>query len=545
MADRNLQIVVGAKDEASAKFKSIGDSIKGSFDKIAVAAGASLAAITAFSIKSAVDFADTGEKIANLSIQTGISAGALSGMKAAADEMGLSVEGVTGGVKKMQINLASMAGDTKKADEALKPLGLRFKDIKDLKPEDQLFKLGDAIAKIQDPTERTAAAVQLFGKSGTELLPFFNEGNASLADMVKHAKDAGVYFDDLSANKAAALDAAFDNMKTSVAGAAQQFAVALAPAITGIVEKITPLLQAVSSWIEKNPELTIQILGVTAAILGLLTIMPVIIGTVGALSTAFLVLAANPIILVIAAIAALVAGLVTAYQTNEKFRDVVNAVWSAVQVFITTTAAAIGLGIKSFMDTAFAIWQKWNEFLTLAQNAWDGISSWVSGSIGTISSTIEVTMNAVKATWDRIWQGMSATVSKIVGDIMAFINSMTRGISSAISTAQSAYNSLQKMSTGASSYGGGLAGAAMSAGASLAGKRAGGGSVAGGSTYLVGEQGPELFTPSKSGSIIPNSSLGGGGTSIIITGNTLLDRDSARKIGDMIMGNLRLQRRLT
>jgi hypothetical protein len=40
--------------------------------------------------------------------------------------------------------------------------------------------------------------------------------------------------------------------------------------------------------------------------------------------------------------------------------------------------------------------------------------------------------------------------------------------------------------------------------------RANGGPVAGGSTYLVGERGPELFTPGTSGSITPNSALGGG-----------------------------------
>jgi phage-related minor tail protein len=46
------------------------------------------------------------------------------------------------------------------------------------------------------------------------------------------------------------------------------------------------------------------------------------------------------------------------------------------------------------------------------------------------------------------------------------------------------------------------------------GKRASGGPVTAGSTYLVGERGPELFTPSASGRIIPNG--GGGGASVEI-----------------------------
>ena len=39
-----------------------------------------------------------------------------------------------------------------------------------------------------------------------------------------------------------------------------------------------------------------------------------------------------------------------------------------------------------------------------------------------------------------------------------------------------------------------------------------GGPVSAGTTYLVGEQGPELFTPGRSGGITPNHALGGGGT---------------------------------
>lgn len=46
-------------------------------------------------------------------------------------------------------------------------------------------------------------------------------------------------------------------------------------------------------------------------------------------------------------------------------------------------------------------------------------------------------------------------------------------------------------------------------GNTLAGARAGGGPVTGGLSYLVGEKGPEIFTPSGSGAIIPNNQLGG------------------------------------
>jgi len=43
------------------------------------------------------------------------------------------------------------------------------------------------------------------------------------------------------------------------------------------------------------------------------------------------------------------------------------------------------------------------------------------------------------------------------------------------------------------------------------GMRAAGGPVAGGTPYIVGEKGPELFIPGRSGTVIPNDALGGGG----------------------------------
>ena len=56
------------------------------------------------------------------------------------------------------------------------------------------------------------------------------------------------------------------------------------------------------------------------------------------------------------------------------------------------------------------------------------------------------------------------------------------------------------------------------------GSRAGGGYVSGGSSYMVGERGPELFTPGSSGNITPNNKLGEGVT-LNISGNTFGNRN--------------------
>ena len=71
------------------------------------------------------------------------------------------------------------------------------------------------------------------------------------------------------------------------------------------------------------------------------------------------------------------------------------------------------------------------------------------------------------------------------------------------------------------------------------GARAKGGPVTSGSPYVVGEKGPELFVPGRSGAIVPNDALGGGSTvvNINITGGTTgsgPNQEEAAKLARMV-----------
>lgn len=67
------------------------------------------------------------------------------------------------------------------------------------------------------------------------------------------------------------------------------------------------------------------------------------------------------------------------------------------------------------------------------------------------------------------------------------------------------------------------------------GGKAAGGPVTAGTTYLVGEKGPELFKPTTSGSIIPNHAMGGSGATINLTVNGAIDPEgTARTIIDVL-----------
>ena len=72
-----------------------------------------------------------------------------------------------------------------------------------------------------------------------------------------------------------------------------------------------------------------------------------------------------------------------------------------------------------------------------------------------------------------------------------------------------------------------------------ASRRAAGGRVTGGSPYLVGEVGPELFVPGRGGMVIPNDRLGaGGGANITINVNAGLGTNGAQ-VGEQIVNAIR------
>jgi hypothetical protein len=121
------------------------------------------------------------------------------------------------------------------------------------------------------------------------------------------------------------------------------------------------------------------------------------------------------------------------------------------------------------------------------------------------------TVNYWIGKFKEYWDGLTTTLSRVI----TFIDTLIEKIQK-LNFIQSASNAISNV------FGGG---------------RAIGGPVSSGTTYLVGERGPELFTPGSNGSITPNNKLGGGIT-INITGNTLLNNRVAEQIGDAIVKKL-------
>lgn len=169
-------------DKAEREAKKRAAAIEKAFDQaatgIGVAMGAALAGITAAfagfqsAIQAVGDFQDLAEK-------TGASAEGLASLALAAGVAGNSMDEVAAASIKLTKNLTGVDDDSKAAGAAIKALGLDLQDFKKLAPEDQMDEVAKALGRFEDGAGKTAVALDLFGKSGADLLPFFKELNES------------------------------------------------------------------------------------------------------------------------------------------------------------------------------------------------------------------------------------------------------------------------------------------------------------------------------------------------------------------------------
>lgn len=137
----------------------------------------------AFTAQAVVGFIghvlDAASQIKDLSTQLGISTDAVQGFKFAAEQSGSSLDAVGTAIQKMNQNLS--AGE-KGTVAALTKAGLKFDEIRQMRPEDAFLDIADAIQKIPDPMLQAEVALRLFGRGAAELLPGIKEGFRSVAE---------------------------------------------------------------------------------------------------------------------------------------------------------------------------------------------------------------------------------------------------------------------------------------------------------------------------------------------------------------------------
>jgi len=371
-------------DAGSGVFSALAAVAKG-----AAAAAAAVGLSTAAVLSLVKAYADATGAIGDAAERTGASRERIQELGFAAKLSGSSAETLEGALLKMNIAVGNATKGSKELKDMFSGLQISLKNTDgSLKSTDQLFDLFvNRISRIKDPALQAKAAVTIFGKSATELLPLIRSGNKGIAEMAAEARRLGVVLSDDAVHAGEDFGDTLDKIQFAITGASNTILKALVPSLDKLgnqlietIVKYRPQIEAFAAafaenlprYIEEATQMFFELkdslkflgdfilwvsdnLGVfktgLAVVTGVViaTVLPAIIElttAVWALGTAIL---ATPVGWILLAAAALVAAAVLIYKNWDQFASFFIDKFEAVK-------KAFGEGFVK------GLWKVWEEF---------------------------------------------------------------------------------------------------------------------------------------------------------------------------------------
>jgi hypothetical protein len=183
--------------------------------------------------------------IDDLSKRTGITTDVLQAYSLAANQSGVGLETFGRAVQKLTINLGEAQTGNKAAVKSFADLGLSVGDLSNLNPEQAFNAVVAAISKLPNPAQQAAAAVSLFGKSGVELVPIFQEGATYLQQMTAEAKRLGIVLSPQQTDGIGKLDDSLQKTQLTLQSFAARVVAELAPALTRAAEEASTFIASI------------------------------------------------------------------------------------------------------------------------------------------------------------------------------------------------------------------------------------------------------------------------------------------------------------
>jgi len=151
-------------------FQGMMSGMKGMLTGVAVFAALKSAASQFYSAL------EEGGALVDMAGQTGVAVDKLMVLQMAFEQAGLGAGQVQPILNKMQKAVTDAASGSTEAAEKFNYLGLSVDELSGISADQQLTKIGDALAEIKNPAERSAAAMEIFGRGGAKMLSYFASG---------------------------------------------------------------------------------------------------------------------------------------------------------------------------------------------------------------------------------------------------------------------------------------------------------------------------------------------------------------------------------
>lgn len=177
-------------------------------------------------VAGVIEYGDALGKVAD---KAGIAGGAMSELAYAARQNDIQLDALSTGLKKMQVELAG-------GGQAMKALGIDVARLRQLSPDQQFEILAEAISRMKDPADRTAAAVKLFGKAGADLLPLLTQGASGVRALREESKRLGAAMTTEDVKRLQDADDSLKRVKEAAAGFGRTLVTLTAPALAGFFD---------------------------------------------------------------------------------------------------------------------------------------------------------------------------------------------------------------------------------------------------------------------------------------------------------------------
>jgi len=521
--------------------------------------GAAISAVgtgVALAVRGQVNSID---ELAKAALRAGLSVEALSQLQYAAELSDVSLSDLQGSMQRVSRAMVEDASVFEAAGIAVRDAAGEMRPVMDVFED-----IADRLAAMPEGAERTALAIDLMGRSGANLIPLMAGGSAAIREMRDEADRLGLT---ISAETAASAQLFNDNvtrLTRTLTGFARQITAELLPVIEGMSE----YLVAASSYFHNLSPTTRRF---AAAIAGLTVVVGPLTVAAGLLVAALAGISA-PVLLAVGAFTVITAAVVALWPHFVDLKDAaVDLVSNGLEALVRgfdDLRGAMQIAAGYVVDTVTAQFEQLvayfaalpARFVEFGRNiiqgladgilsAWDSVRDSVTGVFdgvldylpewAQIRSPSRLFHGFGQFIMEGLANGLTARAQEPVAALQGVAEQMTGPIQSAASqisgafenafvglvtgtmTAREALASLAKdlarMAAQAAFrqlFGGGAGGGIGGFFGSLfGGFRAMGGPVKAGTSYVVGERGPELFTPAAAGVITPNRALepGGGG----------------------------------
>lgn len=461
------------------------------------------------SVNKVFESISRGDDLAKFAQKTGLAANAATELAHVAQMADIDLGGLGAAFKKMQTSISEAATGSKSVNQALQALGLTVADLQSLHPDKQFETLADRIARLEDPADRTRAAVELFGRAGADLLPLFEQGAEGIRKGREEAIALGKSLNEIDLQRLQEADDAIKRMKASTEALSTTIASKLAPHLAAAADSIRAIFGG--ETIEEKLKAEVALAGQELQAFSGLT------GSIREQNSDQIVRATERYAKALEAL--------NDYRLNQSIASANGmAAPTPIPGFAPSEGAAGKLS-KSELDE----WERFaNQGTQIANDqaaAFNSIAPVIEENERALAqffaqvneSNIEATSRVIE--FGQVYEAQSETISvaaqaaatQIEGAFASFFMNFDKGIKG---MAQGFIRALQQMVSNLLAsqlmqfLGAGLAGSSNSFLSGI-GKaltvpgRASGGPVSAGHLYMINEKGQEYFAPGSDGRIIP------------------------------------------